>query len=123
MTKRKTGHMICNINQWVRGNVMMTFGIGTLTGTHAGFLLMAADDDTAASGSLMVKVQIADADASYLPEIRALGQFPQQYFVWRRAGEVVQVYDDHGEEVAQIQGEYLRFRGYTYRLNDLAGVW
>ncbi|MDO5686178.1 MAG: hypothetical protein Q4G42_02125 [Neisseria sp.] len=103
--------------------MVTTFSIATLDGAHIGFLLITRDDAQQESGGLMIKVQVADPEVSHRPEVRALARSAQAYFVWRLEDALLNIYDDHGEETAQIQGEYLQYCGYTYSLNELVGVW
>ncbi|MBO7080966.1 MAG: hypothetical protein J6V99_02865 [Neisseriaceae bacterium] len=101
---------------------MQSFSISNMDGEHLGFLVMDMEYTHQTSGTLMIKVQTAETFMIGQPETLALQELANMAKNWQIQEQEVIISDDENDPCARVRGEYLSFRRYTYRLNDLTGV-
>ena len=104
---------------------MHYFSLHTDNGSHIGFLIMTADDESEQppqSGQFLVKLQSETPPPTAAAQ--ALTPFcdSENPGIWQLAGDHVALSAADGSPAGRIRNEHLILGGQTFLLNDLTGV-
>jgi len=104
---------------------MHYFSLHTDNGSHIGFLIMTADDESEQppqSGQFLVKLQSETPPPTDIAILRAPSPESGPACRWQTEKDHVALYGGDGGIEGRIRNEYFTLSGKTFLLNDLTGL-